>query len=292
MLDAPQGVRAGGYDPRVSIDGDTDPAQAEAESWVPEVPEEPEARSRYDLMAEGYARWWGPVIRPGAVKVLDALAPEVAAVLDDGREPRLLDVGSGTGALAVAALERWPTLRVTGIDPSGGMLEVARRAADESLPAGRAERFETVVAYADELPFEPGSFDVVLYRLVLHHVAYQQPLGPVFAEAARLLRPGGHLVSVEPGLWHPVGAALALANRLGVAERIHGTVDDVPLSPRALRAGAAGAGLEPEIHTVTYVWRRLPRVVQRAVGALDPLGSAPLLRNFGHHLLLLAQRPH
>ena len=175
-----------------------------------------------------------------------------------------------------------PRFRLTAVDikPEMARLALERGVADEAL-TGRA----------GELPFEPGSFDVVLYRLVLHHVAYQQPLGPVFAEAARLLRPGGHLVSVEPGLWHPVGAGLALANRLGVAERIHGTVDDIPLSPRALRAGAAGAGLEPEVHTVTYVWRRLPRVVQRAVGPLDRLGSAPVLRNFGHHLLLLAQRP-
>ena len=40
-------------------------------------------------------------------------------------------------------------------------------------------------------------------------------LGPVFEEAARLLRPGGALVAVEPGLWHPVGLGLAMANRRG-----------------------------------------------------------------------------
>jgi SAM-dependent methyltransferase len=160
-------------------------AQPEPEGWVPE---QSETRSRYDLMAEGYARWWGPVIRPGAVKVLDALAPAVEAVLDDGREPRLLDVGSGTGALAVAALERWPTLLVTGIDPSGGMLEVARRAADEALPAGRAERFETLVAYADELPFEPGSFDAAVSSFVLQLVPNR---AAALREAHRVLRPGG-----------------------------------------------------------------------------------------------------
>ena len=155
---------------------------------MPEVPDEPEARSSYDLLAEGYARWWGPVIRPGAVKVLEALAPEVEAVLDDGREPRLLDVGSGTGALAVAALERWPALRVIGIDPSGGMLEIAHRAADESLPAGRAERFETVVAYADELPFNSGSFDVAVSSFVLQLVPNRSA---ALRETHRVLRPGG-----------------------------------------------------------------------------------------------------
>ena len=61
------------------------------------------------------------------------------------------------------------------------------------------------VGRAGELGFEDGSFDVLLYRLVLHHIAYQGPLATVFEEAARLLRPGGALVAVEPGAWHPVG---------------------------------------------------------------------------------------
>jgi hypothetical protein len=114
---------------------------------------------------------------------------------------------------------------------------------------------------------------------------------PVIEEAARLLRPGGALIAVEPGLFHPVGAALALANRIGVAERIHGTIDDLPLSPLKLRAYARQAGLEPQIHAVTYSWRRLPRVVQRAIYPLDKLGSVPLLRDLGHHLLFFARNP-
>ena len=175
-----------------------------------------------------------------------------------------------------------PAWRLTAVDLDLNMV----RHATESGQADAA-----VVARAGELPFEPGSFDVVLYRLVLHHIAYKQPLGPVIEEAARLLRPGGALVAVEPGLFHPVGLALALANRAGVAKRIHGTVDDLPLSPVKLRGYARQAGLEPQIHAVTFAWRRLPRPVQRAIYALDGLGSVPLLRDTGHHLLFLARRP-
>ena len=102
-----------------------------------------------------------------------------------------------------------PAWRLTAVDVD---LNVVTHATE----TGQAD--EALVARAGELPFEPGSFDVVLYRLVLHHVAYTQPLGPVIAEAARLLRPGGALVAVEPGLFHPVGAALALANRVGCGE--------------------------------------------------------------------------
>jgi SAM-dependent methyltransferase len=157
---------------------------------------------------------------------------------------------------------------------------VARGEADEGV-TGRAGAL-------DALP--DGAFDVVLYRLVLHHVAYGEPLAPVFAEARRLLRPGGALVAIEPGLWHPVGAALALANRTGLGVRVHGTADDVPLSPRRLRRAARGAGLRPELHAVTYSWRRLPPVADRALAPLDRLGSWPVVRDLGHTLMLIARR--
>jgi len=156
------------------------------------------------------------------------------------------------------------------------------------LEAGRAD--EGHVGYAGRLDLAPQSFDVVLYRLVLHHIAFQGPLAPCFAEAARLLRPGGALIAIEPGLWHPVGAGLALANRTGLATRVHGTPDDVPLSPRALIAESRAAGLEPELHAVTYTWRRLAPGVQRALQPLDRLGSRSRLSRWGHTLMLIARK--
>ena len=136
------------------------------------------------------------------------------------RERALLDAGTSRSAVATSC--RWaaagtrdgtvPVPRVAN-DRRG-----AERRHDRRLP--RAVSSTTAWwARAGELSFEPASFDVVLYRLVLHHVIYQGPLGPVFAEAARLLRPGGAIVAVEPGLWHPVGAGLALANRAGSGRR-------------------------------------------------------------------------
>lgn len=147
------------------------------------------------------------------------------------------------------------------------------------------------VGYAGHLDLPQASFDVVLYRLVLHHIAFQGPLSPCFEEAARLLRPGGALVAIEPGLWHPVGAALALANRAGVATRVHGTPDDIPLSPTELVAQARAAGLDPELHAVTYSWRRLPAALQRILAPIDAVGSRPRAASLGHTLMLIARRP-
>ena len=174
-----------------------------------------------------------------------------------------------------------PAWRMTGADLNPAMIEHGLDTGE--LDAGAEGR-------AGELPFEPASFDVVLYRLVLHHIAFQAPLAPCFEEAGRLLRPGGALVAIEPGLWHPVGAGLELANRAGLGTLVHGTPDDVPLSPRSLVRESRAAGLEPELHAVTFGWRRLPAAAQRAVHRLDGLGSRPRLARFGHTLMLIARR--
>ena len=170
--------------------------------------------------------------------------------------------------------------RMTGVDLDPAMIA-------SLLESGELD--DGTVARAGALPYEPGSFDVVLYRLVLHHVVYQRPLAPVFEEAARLLRPGGALVAVEPGLWHPIGLALATANRFGLGPIAHGTDDDIPLSPRTLVRQARKVGLEPELHGLTYGWRRLPAPAQRAVHVLDGAGSRPRLAPFGHTLMLIAR---
>ena len=173
-----------------------------------------------------------------------------------------------------------PAFRMTGVDLDedtiGSLLETG-------------ELDDGTVARAGELPYEPGSFDVVLYRLVLHHIAWQGPVEPAFAEAARLLRPGGALIAVEPGLWHPVGAVLTLANRTGLGPVVHGTPDDIPLSPRTLMRQSRTVGLRPELHAVTFGWRRLPPAAQHALHALDSAGSRPRLAPFGHTLMLIAR---
>jgi SAM-dependent methyltransferase len=174
-----------------------------------------------------------------------------------------------------------PEFRLVGVDSDPAKVAGV-------LAAGRVDEAHLGVAGALMLPEQ--SFDVVLYRLVLHHIAYQGPLEPCFREAARLLTTGGALVVIEPGLWHPVGAALAAANRLGVATAIHGTPDDVPLSPRELVSLARRAGLAPELHALTYTWRRMPPALQRALGRLDPAGSRPRAARLGHTLMLIARR--
>lgn len=174
-----------------------------------------------------------------------------------------------------------PAFRLTGVDTEPD------RVADV-VASGQADA--ALVGYAGRLGLASGSFDVVLYRLVMHHIVYREPLAASFAEAARLLVPGGALVAIEPGGWHPVGLGLGLANRAGLGVATHGTPDDIPLSPRHLLIEAHRAGLIAELHAVTYAWRRLAPLLQRALHHLEPLGSRPRAARFGHTLLLIARK--
>jgi SAM-dependent methyltransferase len=165
------------------VDDDQGAEQAEqAERAADEQP--------YDRLAEGYARHWGPVIQAAAERVLDHLAPTIDADRDPDRHIDLLDVGTGTGALAIEALRRWPDLHVTGVDPSSGMLDVARRLANERLAPDVAERYETLQGWADEIDMADGSFHLAVSSFVLQLVPSR---AAAFREIRRLLQPGGTL---------------------------------------------------------------------------------------------------
>ncbi|TAJ99962.1 MAG: class I SAM-dependent methyltransferase [Chloroflexota bacterium] len=141
--------------------------------------------ARYDRIAEGYARHWAPVIQPAAIHLLGYLDEMLPA-----GSPHLLDIGTGTGTLALAALGRWPGVRVTGIDASSEMAAWADGEADRRLAPSTRSRFATTVAYADRLPFEDGTFDLAMSSFVLQLVP---DLGAALAEARRVLRPGAPL---------------------------------------------------------------------------------------------------
>jgi ubiquinone/menaquinone biosynthesis C-methylase UbiE len=108
---------------------------------------------------------------------------------------RVLDVGCGTGTLAIAAKRRvGPAGIVHGIDASPEMIARARR---KTTKAGLDVIFETGVVEA--LSFTDASFDLVLSTLMLHHLprpARQQ--GAV--EMRRVLRPGGRVLAVDFGM--------------------------------------------------------------------------------------------
>jgi ubiquinone/menaquinone biosynthesis C-methylase UbiE len=141
-----------------------------------------EQSERYDRMAHGYDRWWAPVLAPSASSLLDRLAPIVADGVID-----LLDVGVGTGNLALAAVERWPEVRVTGVDASGEMVRMVRSLAADRFGDRDGDRFRAQVGFAAEMPFEDASFDGAMSSFVLQLVPSR---AKALREIRRVLRPG------------------------------------------------------------------------------------------------------
>jgi ubiquinone/menaquinone biosynthesis C-methylase UbiE len=107
----------------------------------------------------------------------------------------VLDVGCGTGTLAIAARRRVGSAgKVNGIDPSPEMIARARK---KTLKARVEVVFETAVA--ESLPFPQATFDAVLSTAMLHHLPDQEARRQCIHEIRRVLRPGGRLLAVDFG---------------------------------------------------------------------------------------------
>src|SRR6185369_6374996 len=101
-----------------------------------------------------------------------------------GRDESVLDVGCGTGTLAIAAKRRVGDAgKVDGIDASPEMIERARKKAKRAH-SGAVFR----VALAESLPFDTASFDVVLSTVMLHHLRRDVRARAV-QEMRRVLKP-------------------------------------------------------------------------------------------------------
>jgi len=122
----------------------------------------------------------------------------------------VLDVGCGTGTLAIRAKPRvGPAGYVCGIDPSPSMIAAA---AKKARKAGADVVFQDAVV--EDLPFPNGRFDAVLSTLMLHHLprlAREQGA----REMRRVLEPGGRLVVVDFGARQQRHGLLAHFHRHG-----------------------------------------------------------------------------
>jgi ubiquinone/menaquinone biosynthesis C-methylase UbiE len=113
--------------------------------------------------------------------------------LEPARGDSVLDIGAGTGTLAIQIKERRPYARVTGLDADPEILAIARRKAAD---AGREVEF--VEAFSNEMPFTDASFDTAVSTLFFHHLDAESK-EKTFAEIVRVLAPGGELHVADYG---------------------------------------------------------------------------------------------
>ena len=221
-----------------------------------------EVNTRYhDAAAREYDHKWGiDFHETGRRQVLGKLHKLIGR---DERFMHALEIGSGTGYFSLNLLGAGTVARATCTDISPGMLEALEVNADR---LGMGSQVTTRACDAESLPFEAGSFDLVVGHAVLHHLP---DLDRAFSEFHRVLRPGGRLFFAgEPSLhgdriasypkraaWHLSPAWRALM-RARAAEHItsgappaddhslEGQVDVHTFSPADLRGFATRAGFD------------------------------------------------
>jgi ubiquinone/menaquinone biosynthesis C-methylase UbiE len=137
------------------------------------------------------ARWYdlfGTVISFGRDKAVRGKLVELAAPAPG---EQMLDVGCGTGTLALALKASMGTGEVHGIDASPEMIGVAK---EKAAKAGSEIDFQ--VALIEAIPFPDATFDLVTSSLMLHHLPDDLKRTGL-AEIRRVLKPGGRFLAMD-----------------------------------------------------------------------------------------------
>jgi len=219
------------------------------------------------------------------------------AVLAPGQ--RVLDVGCGWAYGTHWAREAG--CRVSGIDLAHDQLAWARHEMPDGAALGLAQ------ANARALPYRDAAFDRVVSVETMEHV-YRPDRATVYAELARVLKPGGHLALSTPNVESPIEAAKRLVVRWpALREHLPSSClpeasDDPdtyhpyryhhPLPAAQLVAGLTAAGFDVR-GTERFLWvpKTLPGALLGPGRALERLLEAlPLVRRFGATLLVWAVR--
>ena len=183
-------------------------------------------------------------------------------------EERVLDLGCGTGTLAIDACRRQPGVVVHGLDADPRMIELARRKGD-AAGVGLELRRGTATA----LPYADGAFDVVLSSLFFHHL--DRAAKEVAArEVVRVLVPGGRFLVADWGragdpLMRALFLTIQLVDGFGTTDdNIHGRLPQI----------LADAGLVDvrERDTVRTVYGSLALLEARA--PLEPAADDPAFK--------------
>jgi ubiquinone/menaquinone biosynthesis C-methylase UbiE len=132
----------------------------------------------YALAAEDYDERWSFYV--------DATTRATMARVDLSAADAVLDVGCGTGELLVRLSAKYPTARLTGLDPVPEMLAVAR--------SKLSDKVDLRTGWANQLPWPEGTFDVVVSCNMFHYITH--PVAAV-REMERVLRPGGRIVITD-----------------------------------------------------------------------------------------------
>ncbi len=152
------------------------------------------AAAFYDRWSATFEACAGPTIQSGLFPTGPAAVEDPAASNRElgrraGLAPgqRVLDAGCGLCGPALDLARAWPEVQLDGVTVSPAQVA---RGTERIADAGLSDRVQVHLADYHDLPFPDGTFDRVLY---FESTGYSHDLHRLFAEAARVLRPGGRV---------------------------------------------------------------------------------------------------
>lgn len=238
-------------------------------------------KNHFDKLAEVKGEiWWGSVTSAG-IRRLRRRAELVLREIRFNPDPRVLELGCGTGAFSQFMLRGFPLLRLRCCDISGKSVEVAAKRCSKY----RNVSFEIKDITAD--PYPDAAFDFVVGNSVLHHL----PVVSVLNACFRILSPGGAILFFEPNMMNP---QIAVEKNISFIGRSLGNSDNEtaffrwPLEKILCNAGFRNVSVQPFDFLHPAVPAMMVDIISKIGGWIE---KTPILREISGSMFISAYKP-
>ena len=169
----------------------------------------------------GWMAWIRRQYAFGKGGMMDRVHQTLLSALDFDGQGQLLEVGCGSGALAIRAALTWPKAKITGLDYWGAMYNYSQALCEKNAASeGVGNRCVFVHGDANKLDFPDESFDAVISNYVYHNIMGADKHA-LLLESLRVLKKGGVFVlhdSMKPQLYGDMNAFAEKLRGMGFAQ--------------------------------------------------------------------------
>ncbi len=169
----------------------------------------------------GWMAWIRRQYAFGKGGMMEKVHQTILSSLDFDGHGNLLEVGCGSGALAVRAALTWPEAKITGLDYWGAMYNYSQALCEKNAASeGVGSRCVFVHGDANKLDYPDGSFDAVISNYVYHNIMGADKHA-LLLESLRVLKKGGVFVlhdSMKPQMYGDMNAFVEKLKGMGFDE--------------------------------------------------------------------------
>jgi SAM-dependent methyltransferase len=161
---------------------------------------------------------------------------------------QILDIGCGSGALAIKLSKKYPNAKITGIDYWGKEWDYAKKQCEQNAKLeGVSDKINFIKGSASTLPFEDQSFDVVVSNFTFHEVKDSKNKIDVIKEALRVVKKDGafvfHDLFFDEKIYGDKEKMLEELRAMGLSAITMERTSDLEIIPRFLRTSFMLGGI-------------------------------------------------